>query len=101
MEMYQDSFGRKKVVYAESREFRSFIINYSPEYIHNALRLACRHDNFALTDTNYGLNAVNFFTRSEAYSPSWIRISKLAPVTLEVEKQDQNLVGGGAKTFCS
>jgi hypothetical protein len=100
MEMYQDSFGRKKVVYAESREFRSFIINYSPEYIHNALRLACRHDNFALTDTNYGLNAVNFFTRSEAYSPSWIRISKLAPVTLEVEKQDQNLVGGGAKTFC-
>jgi hypothetical protein len=100
MEMYQDSFGRKKVVYAESREYRSFIINYSPEYIHNALRLACRHDNFVLTDTNYGLNAVNFFTRSEAYSPSWIRISKLAPVTLEVEKQDQNLVGGGAKTFC-
>jgi hypothetical protein len=101
MEMYQDSFGRKKVVYAESREFRSFIINYSPEYIHNALRLACRHDNFVLTDTNYNVNAVNFFTRSEAYSPSWIRISKLAPVTLEVEKQDQNLVGGGAKTFCS
>jgi hypothetical protein len=101
MEMYQDSFGRKKVVYAESREYRSFIVNYSPEYIHNALRLACRHDNFVLTDTNYGINAVNFFTRSEAYSPSWIRISKLAPVTLEVEKQDQNLVGGGAKTFCS
>lgn len=101
LEMYQDSFGRKSVVYAESREFRSFIVNYSPEYIHNALRLACRHDNFVLTDTNYNVNAVNFFTRSESYSPSWIRISKLAPVTLEVEQKIQNLVGGSAKTFCS
>jgi hypothetical protein len=101
LELYQDSFGRKSVVYSESREFRSFIVNYSPEYVHNALRLACRHDNFVLTDTSYDINAVNFFTRSETYSPSWIRISKLAPVTLEVEQQNQNLVGGGAKTFCS
>jgi hypothetical protein len=101
LEMYQDSFGRKSVVYAESREFRSFIVNYSPEYVHNALRLACRHENFVLTDTNYNVNAVNFFTRSESYSPSWIRISKLAPVTLEVEQKTQNLVGGSAKTFCS
>jgi hypothetical protein len=101
MEMYQDSFGRRQVVYAESREFKSFIINYSPEYVHNALRLACRHDNFELTDVSYNIIAQNSFTRSEAYSPSWIRISRLAPVTLEVEKKTQNLVGGSSKTFCS
>lgn len=101
MEMYQDSFGRRQVVYAESREFKSFIINYSPEYVHNALRLACRHDNFELTDVSYNIIAQNSFTRSEAYSPSWIRISRLAPVTLEVEKKTQNLIGGSSKTFCS
>jgi hypothetical protein len=101
MEMYQDSFGRKSVVYAESREYKSFIINYSPEYVHNALRLACRHDNFELTDVSYNIIAQNSFTRSEAYSPSWIRISRLAPVTIEVEKKTQNLVGGSSKTFCS
>lgn len=98
---YEDSFGRKAVVYAESREFRSFIVNYSPEYVHDALRLACRHENFVLTDSNYGITAENFYTRSETYSPTWIRISKLAPVTLEVEKKTQNLIGGSSKTFCS
>jgi hypothetical protein len=98
---YEDSFGRKNVIYTESREFRSFIVNYSPEYVHSALRLACRHDNFVLSDSNYGINAENFYTRSETYSPTWIRISKLAPVTLEVEKKTQNLVGGNSKTFCS
>jgi hypothetical protein len=99
--MYQDSFGRKNIVYIESREFKSFIVNYSPEYIHNALRLACRHDNFELTDVSYNIIAQNSFTRSETYSPSWIRISRLAPVTLEVEKKTQNLIGGRSKTFCS
>ena len=86
---YQDSAGRKKVVYAESREFMELVINHAPKYIHNFLRLACRHDIFNLNDSI--LPAADYFTRSEAYSPTWIRTRTLAPAFLEVEVKEQNL----------
>jgi hypothetical protein len=86
---YQDSAGRKRVVYAESREFVELAVNLSPRYVHNFMRLACRHDIFNMNDLI--LPAADYFTRSEAYSPTWVRTRSVAPAFLEVEVKEQNL----------
>lgn len=86
---YQDSAGRKRVVYAESREFMEMMVNLSPKYVHNFLRLACRHDIFNLNDSI--LPQADYFTRSETYSPTWIRTRTVAPAFLEIEVKEQNL----------
>lgn len=86
---YQDSAGRKRVVYAESREFMEMAVNLSPKYVHNFLRLACRHDIFNLNDSI--LPQADYFTRSEVYSPTWIRTRTVAPAFLEIEVKEQNL----------
>lgn len=86
---YQDSAGRKRVVYAESREFMEMVVNISPKYVHNFLRLACRHDIFNLNDSI--LPQADYFTRSETYSPTWIRTRTVAPAFLEIEVKEQNL----------
>jgi hypothetical protein len=89
MVSYQDSAGRKRVVYAESREFMEMAVNLSPKYVHNFLRLACRHDIFNLNDSV--LPQADYFTRSETYSPTWIRTRTVAPAFLEIEVKEQNL----------
>jgi len=85
---YQDSRGKKIVVYAESREFLEMVVNLSPKYVHNFLRLACRHDLFSINDSN---EANFYFTRSETYSPTWIRTRIVAPAFLEIEVKEQDL----------
>jgi hypothetical protein len=87
---YQDSLGRKRVVYAERRKALSFNTGRVPEYVHDALSLACRHDNFLLEDALYSVDD-NFFTRTTEYTPTYIRMSRLAPVSLEVEAKTQDL----------
>ena len=90
MVSYQDSLGRKRVVYAERRKSLSLNTDLLPEFVHDALSLACRHDNFFLEDELFGVNN-NFFTRSTDYSPTYVRMSRLAPVKLDVEAKTQNL----------
>ena len=90
MVSYQDSLGRKRVVYAERRKSLNLNTDLVPEFVHDALSLACRHDNFFLEDELFGVND-NFFTRSTDYSPTYVRMSRLAPVKLEVEAKTQNL----------
>ena len=85
---YQDSRGRKRVVYVESREFMEMVINFSPKWVHNFMRLACRHDYFLIEDGN---GDGYYFTRSETYSPTWIRTRLVAPAFLEVEVREQDL----------
>ena len=85
---YQDSRGRKRVVYAESREFMEMVVNFSPKWVHNFMRLACRHDFFYINDGN---SDAYYFTRSETYSPTWIRTRLVAPAMLEIEVKEQNL----------
>lgn len=90
MVSYQDSLGRKRVVYAERRKALSLNTDLLPEFVHDALSIACRHDNFLLEDELFGVND-NFFTRSTDYSPTYVRMSRLAPVKLDVEAKTQNL----------
>lgn len=90
MVSYQDSLGRKRVVYAERRKSLSLNTDLVPEFVHDALSLACRHDNFFLEDDLFGVDD-NFFTRSTDYSPTYVRMSRLAPVKLEIEAKTQNL----------
>lgn len=90
MVSYQDSLGRKRVVYAERRKSLSLNTDLLPEFVHDALSLACRHDNFFLEDELFGVND-NFFTRTTDYSPTYVRMSRLSPVKLEVEAKTQDL----------
>lgn len=90
MVSYQDSLGRKRVVYAERRKSLSLNTDLVPEFVHDALSVACRHDNFFLEDELFGVND-NFFTRSTDYSPTYVRMSRLSPVKLDVEAKTQNL----------
>ena len=85
---YQDSRGKKRIVYVESREFMEMVINFAPKWVHNFLRLACRHDFFYIHDGN---TDAYYFTRSETYSPTWIRTRLIAPAFLEVEVKEQDL----------
>jgi hypothetical protein len=85
---YQDSRGKKNIVYAESREFLEMVVNLSPKHVHNFLRLACRHDRFSVDDGN---DVYFYFTRTETYSPSWIRTRLVAPAFLEIEVREQDL----------
>lgn len=95
VDSFQTSTGIMQVTYAESREFKLLKTVRVPEYVHDFLRLACRTDLFTITDAD-GLSGF-YFTRSDDYSPSYIRTSKLAPVVLEVELREQNTV----KNLCS
>lgn len=85
---YQDSHGKKRIVYAESREFLEMVVNLSPKHVHNFLRLACRHDRFSVDDGN---DVYFYFTRTETYSPTWIRTRLVAPAFLEIEVREQDL----------
>lgn len=95
LDEYQDSAGTRNVIYAESRKTQQLKITWSPEYVHDFLRIACRTDLFGIRDAN-DLNKF-YFTNSEEYQPAWIRISKLAPVVLEVEERTQDLT----KNLCN
>ena len=95
LDQYQDSAGTRNVIYAESRKAQQLKITWSPEYVHDFLRIACRTDLFGIRDAN-DVNK-NYFTNSEEYQPAWIRISKLAPVMLEVEERTQDVT----KNLCN
>jgi hypothetical protein len=64
------------------------VVNFSPKWVHNFMRLACRHDFFYINDGN---SDAYYFTRSETYSPTWIRTRLVAPAMLEIEVKEQDL----------
>ena len=87
---YQDSQGTMNVVWAEVREVKTMTINRSPKYVHDFVSLAINTDLFRIIEGDSVTDNV-YFNRSDAYAPSWIRISKLAPASVEVEVKTQNL----------
>lgn len=95
VDSYQDSAGLKAITYAESRKALMLKITHSPEYVHDYLRLACRTDSFRITKPDD--SSAFYFTNTEEYAPTWIRISNLAPVTLDVEIREQDLT----KNMCN
>ena len=87
-ETYVDSAGRKNVIYSEPREAQ--VLSYTaPDYVHAAMALAVRHENFRLvTDSGSTFYAL---VDGEEYRPNWGIERKIAKVVVELEIKQQQL----------
>lgn len=87
-ETYTDSAGRKNVIYSEPREAQ--VLSYTaPDYVHSAMALALRHDNFRLV-TSSG-STFYALVDGEEYRPNWGIERKIAKVVVELEIKQQQL----------
>lgn len=81
--IYRYSDGSMAVAAANSVPHRTLKTDGLPEYQHEALQIAIDHDTFYIDGTSY-------FSEDDEYSPRWRRNSILAPVDIEViRQQDQ------------
>lgn len=80
---YDYDDGQRVITYANSRKIKEFIVENCPEYIHDALRLAVLHDNFAV-------DGVLYTVESKEYSPIWRDRAELSSVIIEVALATQD-----------
>ena len=87
-ETYTDSAGRKNIIYSEPREAQ--VLSYTaPDYVHSAMALALRHENFRLV-TSSG-STFYALVDGEEYRPNWGIERKIAKVVVELEIKQQQL----------
>jgi hypothetical protein len=55
-----------------------------PEYLHDSLSVGVEHDNFYV-------DGVKYINEETGYEPTWRKSSLLAPVEIELVKDEQNL----------
>jgi hypothetical protein len=85
---YIDSAGRKNVIYSEPR--KAMVLSFqAPDYVHNAMALAVRHDGFRRIN-EIGSPEFLALVEGESYNPNWNRDRIIAPVVIELEEQTQN-----------
>lgn len=85
---YIDSDGKKNVVYSEPR--KGMVLSYqAPDYLHNAMALAVRHDAFRRIN-EVGSSEFLQMVEGESYSPNWNRDRVIAPIIIELEDKTQN-----------
>lgn len=83
-EYFRDSRGIEKAIYVNSIKKFLLSIAQQPEYMHDALRVALKCDNFYVNN--------NLYTYSDSeYSPKWRKSSDLAPVEVEI-KENKSLI---------
>ncbi len=83
-EYFRDSRGIERAIYVNSIKKFLLSIAQQPEYMHDALRVALKCDNF------YVNNSLYTYADSE-YSPKWRKSSDLAPVEVEI-KENKSLI---------
>ncbi len=85
---YIDSAGRKNIIYSEPR--KAMVLSFqAPDYVHNAMALAVRHDGFRRIN-EVGSSEFLALVEGESYNPNWNRDRIIAPVVIELEEQTQN-----------
>ena len=87
-ETYIDSAGRKNIIYSEPRQAKVLTFQ-APDYVHNAMALAVRHDAFRRIN-EVGSSEFLALVEGESYTPNWNRDRIIAPVVIELEEQTQN-----------
>lgn len=79
--MYSDS--EKKLIFARSEKIWRLIIDYLPQYIHDAISVGSDHDHFFIDGEEY-------IVETDNYEPEWRGRLKLAQSTLEVRNVTYN-----------
>lgn len=78
-DIFKDSLGNREILYASSEPIYELLIDEVPEYIHNALRLAKKHDSFQI-------EGVSYFPTTKNHEPEWRNDSKFAQVRIDITK---------------
>jgi len=73
------SNGRNKIIFAQSEKVWELRIDYVPEYIHDAIRLAKIHDRFYI-------DGVEYYCLEGDYEPEWRGRQRFAQSQIEVQK---------------
>jgi hypothetical protein len=89
-EYYTDSKGTRIALYVRSVKKKLLTINEVPEYIHDALRLAVKSDNFFV-------DGIQYVVEDGDYQPTWRNSSENAPVELEIIPYTQNTINTNCK----
>jgi hypothetical protein len=83
-EVFEYSNGARKILTSRTKKEQILTLEEMPEYLHDSLSVGIEHDNFYIDGVKYVNNETN-------YDPSWRNSSLLAPVEIEVIKDEQNL----------
>lgn len=84
-DIFIDSAGNRKILYARTFESQIMTIAEAPKYIHKAIAFARKHDNLYIDGIKYNVD-------EEKYTPKWRKSSLLAPSEIIVIKSNQNYV---------
>jgi hypothetical protein len=83
-EVFTYSNGRRKILTSRTREEEILTVGEMPKYLHSALAVGLEHDNFYV-------DGVKYINEETNYDPAWRKSSLLAPVEIEIIKDEQNL----------
>lgn len=89
---YRDSAGNRKLLYSSTTKIERLKITPLPEYMHDALSIGIEHDTVKIGTTLSPDDTVDYVNDEDNYEPDWNNQSLLAPITLEMIRDDQNLV---------
>lgn len=89
---YRDSAGNRTLLYSSTTKIERLKITPLPEYMHDALSIGIEHDTVRIGTTLSPDDTVEYVNDEDDYEPRWENQSLLAPITLEMIKDDQNLV---------
>lgn len=82
-----DSAGTSTILRAQSFKVSDLDLDVAPEYIHDALRIGIRHDDFQI-------DTVQYFALPQDYDPDWdaARDTEVAPVIIPVRETTEDNV---------
>lgn len=84
-EYFKKSNGERVLLFSDSAEKTKFTVEEIPLYMHEALSTAIDHDMFLIGGDNYT-------AEENDYTPEWRNSSQLAPITLDLEKNNQQVL---------
>jgi hypothetical protein len=83
-EVFTFSNGSRKILTSRTKKEDILTIEEMPEYLHDSLSVGVEHDNFYV-------DGVKYINEETGYEPTWRNSSLLAPVEIELVKDEQNL----------
>lgn len=81
---FRFSDGRREILYADVSKLQGLTIGDMPDYLHAALAIGLKHDDF-------WIDSVKFICEAEDYTPNWRKTANIAPIEIEVSEASQNL----------
>jgi hypothetical protein len=79
--VFKDNAGNRRILKSETAIEELLTVAEIPQYLHNALAIGVEHDDFYI-------DGVKYTNEESEYSPKWRKSSQLAPVEIEVIKDE-------------